>query len=128
MKKSQTRTLGGRKLEELQMDTLLNKELQLEDFRISPQTLRRQARTARDAGYPQLADNLLRAAELTRLSNEELLEIYSKLRPGRTTHAEMIAIADRLQEQFEAPLTAAFVREAAKVYRRRSLVKDAADR
>ena len=101
--------------------------LLIEDFRISPDTLRRQADTAREAGYPQLADNLLRAAELTRLSNEELLEIYGKLRPGRTTHAEMTAIADRLDKHFGAPLTAEFVREAARVYRRRALVKDTTD-
>ena len=127
MDPKKTRTLSGRKLEELRIDAVLSKELHLEDFRISPETLRRQAQNARDAGYPQLAENLLRAAELTRLSNEELLEIYSKLRPGRTTHAEMTAIADRLETQFDAPLTAEFVREAAEVYRRRALVKESID-
>ena len=128
MRKKKTRTLSGRKLEELRIETVLSKELRLDDFRISPETLRRQARTATEAGHPQLADNLLRAAELTRLSNEQLLEIYSKLRPGRTTHAEMVAIADRLEKEFDAPLTADFIREAAEVYRRRALVKETADR
>ncbi|KPJ76061.1 MAG: hypothetical protein AMJ54_13110 [Deltaproteobacteria bacterium SG8_13] len=128
MDEKETRTLSGKKLEELRMETVLSKELQLDDFRISPETLRRQAQTAREADHPQLADNLLRAAELTRLSNEELLDIYSKLRPGRTTHAEMVAIADRLEKDFDAPLTAAFVREAAEVYRRRALVKETTDR
>ena len=124
MNEKMTHTLSGKKLEELRIEKVLSKELQLEDFRISAETLRRQAQTARQAGYPQLADNLLRAAELTRLSNEELLEIYDKLRPGRTTHAEMTTIADRLERHFDAPLTAAFVREAAEIYRRRALVRE----
>jgi propanediol dehydratase small subunit len=128
MNEQETRTLSGRKLEELRIEAVLSKELQLEDFRISAETLRRQAQTARDAGYPQLAENLLRAAELTRISNEELLEIYSKLRPGRTTHADMTAIADRLEKHFDAPLTAEFIREAANIYRRRALVRETADR
>lgn len=128
MDKRETRTLSGKKLAELRIDAVLRKELQLEDFRISPETLRRQAQTARKEGHPQLADNLLRAAEMTRLSNEQLLEIYSKLRPGRTTHAEMVAIADRLETEFDAPLTADFVREAAEVYRRRALVKESTGR
>ena len=124
MNEKETLTLSGKKLAQLQIEKVLSKELQLEDFRISPETLRSQAQTARQAGYPQLADNLLRAAELTRLSNEELLEIYDKLRPGRTTHAEMIKIADRLEKHFDAPLTAEFIREAAEIYRRRALVRE----
>ena len=124
MNSEQIRTLSGRDFDELRIEDLLSGELQLEDFRISPETLHRQARIARNAGYPQLAENLLRAAELTRLSNEELLEIYGKLRPGRTTHAEMIAIAQRLEKNFDAPLTAAFVREAAEIYLRRGLLKE----
>ena len=124
MNSEQIRTLSGREFDELRIEALLSGELQLEDFRISPETLHLQARIARNAGYPQLAENLLRAAELTRLSNEELLEIYGKLRPGRTTHAEMIAIAQRLEKNFDAPLTAAFVREAAEIYLRRGLLKE----
>ena len=124
MDKKETHTLSGKKLEELRMEKILSKDLQLEDFRISPKTLQRQAITAREAGYPQLADNLLRAAELTRLSNEELLEIYDKLRPGRTTHAEMTTIAARLEKHFDAPLTATFIREAAEIYRKRALVRE----
>jgi propanediol dehydratase small subunit len=83
MPSEETRTLSGRKFDELRIEAVLSGDLQLEDFRISPETLHRQARIARNAGYPQFAENLLRAAELTRLSNEELLEIYGKLRPGR---------------------------------------------
>jgi propanediol dehydratase small subunit len=124
MDRQKTRTLSGRQLDELRVEAVLSGELQLEDFRISPETLQRQARIARNAGYPQLAENLLRAAELTRLSNEELLEIYGKLRPGRTTYAEMVAIAERLEKHFDAPRTAAFIRQAAEIYLRRGCVKE----
>jgi propanediol dehydratase small subunit len=69
-----------------------------------------------------LAENLRRAAELTHISNEEVLEIYDTLRPGRTTYEKLIALAERLAHELNAPRTAAFVREAAEVYRARGLV------
>ena len=60
---------------------------------------------------------------MTNISNEEVLEIYDKLRPGRATYGEMKAIAKRLEFDLDAPLTAAFVREAAEVYLERGIVK-----
>jgi propanediol dehydratase small subunit len=36
----------------------------------------------------------------------------------------MVAMAKRLEEDFDAPRTAAFVREAAEIYLRRGLFKD----
>ena len=76
---------------------------------------------ARAAGRGQLADNLERAAELTHVPDERLLEIYTALRPGRSSAAELEAWARQLDE-WEAPLTAAFVREAAAAYVERGLV------
>lgn len=116
-------SFSGRRLNELRIEDVLGGELSSEDFRISAETLRSQAQAALDAGYRQVAENLLRAAELTRLSNEEVLNIYDKLRPGRTTYPEMKTIAERLESDFNAPLTAAFVREAAEVYLKRGIVK-----
>jgi propanediol dehydratase small subunit len=98
------------------METLLAGELTTEDFRVSGETLRRQADAAEAAGYRQFAENLRRAAELTGISNKEVLEVYSKLRPGRTTHSELGALAEHLESEHNAPLTAALVREAAEVY------------
>jgi propanediol dehydratase small subunit len=116
-------SFSGRKLDELGIEGILTEELSVDDFRISADTLRRQAQSALAAGYRQVSENLLRAAELTRISNEEVLEIYDKLRPGRTTYPEMMTIADRLETDVEAPLTAAFIREAAEVYLKRGIVK-----
>jgi propanediol dehydratase small subunit len=92
-------------------------------FHISPETLRAQAEIAREAGFTQLGGNLRRAAELTAVPNEELLSMYELLRPGRSTHAELMAMADRLEREFAAPETAAFVREAAGVYWQRGLFR-----
>ena len=123
MPDNEMRSFSGRRLDELRIEDVLRGELSSDDFRISAETLCRQAQTALDAGYRQVAENLLRAAELTRLSNEEVLNIYDKLRPGRTTYPGMKAIAERLESDFNAPLTAAFIPEAAEVYLKRGIVK-----
>ena len=116
-------TQSGRNLDELNMQALLSGELSTEDFCISGETLRRQADAAEAAGYRQFASNLRRAAELTRISNKEVLELYDALRPGRTTYDELIAIAEHLESDYEAPLTAALVRQAAAVYLERGITK-----
>jgi propanediol dehydratase small subunit len=116
-------TASGRTLDELNIASVLAGELTTEDFRISAETLRCQADMARAAGYSQLAANLSRAAELTRLSNEQVLDIYNTLRPGRTTYNQLLALADQLEHDLDAPLTAALVREAAEVYLARGIIK-----
>jgi propanediol dehydratase small subunit len=92
-------------------------------LQISASTLRAQAALAAQAGYHALAQNLLRAAELTAVPNEELLQMYEILRPGRSTYAELTQMADRLEREYDAPITATFVREAAETYRSRNLVR-----
>lgn len=94
-----------------------------DDFQISPATLCRQADAAQAAGFTQLAENLRRAAELTAVPKETLLRIYEALRPGRSTEAELLAIADALARDYGAPQTAAFIREAAAEYARRRLFR-----
>lgn len=92
-------------------------------FQITPDTLRAQAHTAREAGFTQLAENFERAAELSRVPSAELLRMYEVLRPGRSTQAELLAVADALEQQHQAPITARFVREAAAVYLERGLFR-----
>ena len=116
------RTASGRRLDELNMEAVLAGRLTTDDFRISGETLRRQANAAEEAGYGQLAENLRRAAELTRVSNDQVFEIYDMLRPGRATYAELVALADRLEGDLDAPLIATLVREAAETYLERGLV------
>ena len=123
MKDDTIRTQSGRTLDDLDMQAVLAGDLTAEDFRISGETLRRQAEAAEAAGYRQLAESLRRAAELTGVSNEQVLDIYNALRPGRATYGQLAALADRLEHDLNAPLTAALVREAAEVYRERGIIQ-----
>jgi propanediol dehydratase small subunit len=111
-------TPGGLRLEELELH---GAPVAATELRATPQTLRLQAEVARAAGRSQLADNLLRAAELAPLPDETILAIYTALRPRRSSAAELEAWAEQL-DGWDAPATAAFVREAAQVYAERGLL------
>jgi propanediol dehydratase small subunit len=112
---------SGRPLNEVTLEAL--DELSIADVQISPATLRAQAEIAREAGFRQLATNLARAAELTAVPNAELLHMYEMLRPQRASHAELLALADELERAYQAVENAQMVREAAKVYQARGLLK-----
>jgi propanediol dehydratase small subunit len=47
------------------------------------------------------------------------------MRPGRSTYEELTSMANRLETEFAAPITAGFVREAAETYRSRNLLRRA---
>jgi propanediol dehydratase small subunit len=114
---------SGRPLNEIDLSAAISGQLSAGDMQISGETLRAQAAVARSSGYAQLAENLERAAELTAVPNEELLVMYGMLRPERSTYAELIELAERLEGEFSAPVNGAFVREAAAVYRERKLLR-----
>jgi propanediol dehydratase small subunit len=115
------RTPSGTLLADVTLEAARAGRLAGAELRASSDTLRLQADVARASGRTQLADNLERAAELAALPDGELLEIYTALRPHRSTAQELEAWATRLDGQ-AAPRTAAFVREAALVYAERSLL------
>ena len=117
------RTPSGRTLDQLTLEAVRAGEIGPEDLRATPETLRRQSAVALAAGRRQLADNLARAAELADVPRETILEIYTALRPHRSTAAELAATADRLETELGAPLSAAFVREAAAAYAERGLLR-----
>lgn len=116
---------SGKPLREITSDAVASGELSPADLQVNATTLQQQAEIARNAGYPQLAENLLRAAELTRVPNDTLLQMYDKLRPGRASYEELIQIAETLIVTYQAPQTAAFVREAAQIYQERKLTGNA---
>jgi propanediol dehydratase small subunit len=118
------RTQTGKHLSELTLEAVLEGSVQSEDFRISEETLLHQANKAQQAGYSKLAGNFRRAAELTHVSNEDVMTIYETLRPGRTSYEELIALAERLETELNAPRNAALVREAAEVYRDRGIIRN----
>jgi propanediol dehydratase small subunit len=106
---------------DLSLDAVLRGDLRAEDVRITPATLERQAAAAEEAGNPQLAENLRRGAELVAFGDDELLQLYDRLRPGRSSAAELDAMADELEAR-HAVRCAAMVREARAAYLRRGLV------
>ena len=114
-------TPAGTPLLEVTLETARAGSLTAAEMRATPETLRRQADVARAAGRSQLAENLERAAELAAVPDDELLEIYTALRPGRSTAGELESWARKL-ETLGAERTAAFVREAAAVYAERQLL------
>jgi len=93
-----------------------------DDVRATADTIRRQAAVALASGRTQLAENLMRAAELAAVPAETVLDAYTALRPRRSTAAELEALAQLLERDFAAPRTAAFVREALAVYAQRGFL------
>jgi len=113
----------GKHFQELTLEEIEKGNVSFDDFRITPEVLEYQAQIAGSAGRPQLALNLRRAAELTKVSDERILEIYDALRPHRSTKEELLAIAAELRNKFGAKICGDFVEEAADVYERRKLLK-----
>ncbi len=113
------RTPSGKTLDEITLEAVLDKRVTADDLRITPDTLELQAQIAEQTERPQMAANLRRAGELTRVPDERLLEIYAALRPGASTKPQLLSIAQELEGRYDAPVNAALVREAADVYERR---------
>lgn len=117
-----TRAFSGRDAADLTFERLLDEDIGADDVRIHPETLLHQADQAAAYGNPQLAENFRRASELSMLPEAEVMALYEALRPHRSSATELAALAERL-EALPAPRCAALVREAAKVYERRSLLR-----
>lgn len=116
------RSQNGHRLGDLTVEAVLADDVRIEDARIAPETLRAQAAIARDAGRASLAENLERSAEMVALTDQEILQIYDLLRPGRAASADSLReVAARLREQHAAHRLAAFIEEAADAYARRGL-------
>lgn len=116
------RTRTGKLLAEVTLEQVRRGEVVNADLAIHPDTLRAQASVAEEHGFPQLAGNLRRAAELALLPQERILAIYEALRPYRTTYDQLVALADELENTWHAPENARLLREAAEAYRQHKLV------
>jgi propanediol dehydratase small subunit len=112
------RTPGGLTLDQLELH---GPNVRASELRATPETLRLQADVAQAAGRPELAANLRRAAELAPLPDATVLAVYTALRPRRSSADELEEWAQRLDD-WNAPLAAAFVRDALDVYGRRGLL------
>ncbi|GAA2182773.1 propanediol dehydratase small subunit PduE [Brooklawnia cerclae] len=114
---------SGKKLSDFSFDKLKSGELTAADFRIAPETLKLQAEVADSVGRESLGRNMRRAAELIKVPDDELLDVYNSLRPYRSTKAELYKIADKLESDYGCTVNAAFIREAADVYEKRGRLK-----
>ena len=113
----------GKRQSEITLEAVCRGEVTPEDIKISKETLLLQGRAARENGRPHLAHNFERAAELTDIPDELLLEMYGKLRPYRATKAELMTIADNLLTCYNAPICAKLVSDAAEIYEKRGILK-----
>ncbi|MEI0557157.1 diol dehydratase small subunit [Brachyspira intermedia] len=122
-RKDLIKTSTGKSLDDITLEAVMNDRVGPNDVRITAETLEYQAKIAESVGRKIFAMNLRRAAELTRISDDRILEIYNALRPFRSTKAELIAIADELESKYSAKISASLVREAAEVYEKRDRLR-----
>ena len=113
---------SGRAATDVTVEALAAGQLTTEDIMISAEALLAQAAQAREHGYEPMARNFERAAEMTRLPDDEILVMYEALRPFRLTAAELASIAGRL-DAGGAPQCAALVREASEAYAARGCLR-----
>ncbi|MBP3039131.1 diol dehydratase small subunit [Bacillaceae bacterium Marseille-Q3522] len=117
------KTFSNKSLDDITLDRVISGEIKPVDVRITPETLKLQAQIAEDAGRPMLAQNFGRAAELTAVPDERILDIYNALRPYRSSQEELLQIANELETKYKAVICANFVREAAELYKVRKKLK-----
>ena len=115
-------TPEGTKLSESTLEKVVEGEIDGDELVIAPETLEKQAQVAEEAGRPQVARNFRRAAELTAVPDDRILEIYNALRPSGTDKQTLLDIAEELETEYDAEINAAHVREAAEVYEQRDLI------
>jgi len=117
------KTPTGKSVDEITIDNVIAGKVTPEDCKISPDTLEYQAQIAESCGSFQIAANFRRAAELTRLPDERILEIYNCMRPYNSTQQELLDIAEELDTKYNAKINAALLRETAEVYKDRKMLR-----
>ena len=122
-RKDLVKSATGKKLEDITIENVMNGKIGAEDCRIAPETLEMQAQIAESVGRNAFARNLRRAAELIAVPDTRVLEIYNALRPYRSTKVELLAIADELEDKYNAKVNAQLVREAAELYEKRDRLR-----
>jgi len=117
------KSITGKSGSDISAKDVIEGSVNPEDIRISPEVLEYQAQVAESAGKTQFAMNLRRAAELTRIPDDEVLELYNMLRPRRSSFEELSSAAERLESKYNARITAKLFREAAEIYKTRSILR-----
>ena len=117
------KTPTGKNFKDITLENILSGDIKPEDVRISPETLEMQAQIAEGMNREAIARNFRRAAELIKVPDDRILEIYNSLRPFRSTKEELLAIAEELENVYGAKVNADFVREAVEIYEKRNKLK-----
>lgn len=117
------KTQTGKNVDQITIENILSKKVTPDDCKISAQTLEYQAQIQESFGNPQVAANFRRAAEMTRIPDCRILEVYNCLRPNVSTKEELQSIADELEEKYQAKINADLIREAAEVYSARDMLR-----
>lgn len=114
---------SGESLDDITLDNVLNGKVGSKDLRIRPQTLEYQGEIANSAGRSAIQRNMRRAAELTAIPDERLLEMYNALRPYRSSKQELLDIADELSTKYNATICSGWFKEAAQYYEKNKKLK-----
>ncbi|MCT4599230.1 MAG: diol dehydratase small subunit [Vallitalea sp.] len=120
--KDKVKSNTGKKLDDINMNNVLNGTITPEDIKISKETLKLQGEIAKQAGKKQLQQNFDRASELINVEDDLILEIYDKLRPNRATKDELLQYVNVLETKYKANKCADFLRDAIEVYERRGIL------
>lgn len=114
---------SGKKLDEINIESIINGSVTAEDIKISKEVLILQAEVARQDGKMQLAKNFIRSAELIDIPDDRILEMYNSLRPYRSTENELKQLSNELRDKYEASMCSDLVEETLAVYKKRDLLK-----
>jgi propanediol dehydratase small subunit len=117
------KTPTGKSYDELTLEGVLDGSVTAQDLRITSDMLNAQGAIAEDAGRPAIKNNLDRAAELVAVPDDIILKTYNALRPYRSSKQELLDLANRYENEFDATITAGFIREAAELYEQRKKLK-----
>ena len=112
----------GKRLSQITLDEVKKGNVKAEDIKISPEMLMRQGQVAKEADNPQMEANFQRAAELSNVPDDVILNMYNKLRPNRSTKQELALMAQELLQKYNAPHCAKLVLEAAEIYEKRGIL------
>ena len=112
----------GKRLSQITLDEVKKGNVKAEDIKISPEMLMRQGQVAKEADNPQMEANFQRAAELSNVPDDVILNMYNKLRPNRSTKQELVLMAQELLQKYNAPHCAKLVLEAAEIYEKRGIL------
>ena len=114
----------GMTLQDITLEAVIAGDAEIEDLRISRESLLAQAGIARATGRETLALNFERGAELIDVPQDVIMQTYEMLRPGRVeAQSDLLRQAALLRDTYGASEVAAFIERAAEVYLQRGLLK-----